>query len=156
MYINNTKAIDLNPEKLINDANNSGQLAIAIKDVWKVSQMPLVSNILYEKHESKARRKNEVNIKVEPGSNNAENVNTVEMQQNYNSVEMKQLPPMLVSVIATDFGNIQHDQISHPNEDEGMSDKRVQEQAKIIYDMNSDDDEEIIGDDITATIVYEK
>ena len=107
LYINNTKAIDLNPEKIMNNANNSGQLAKIIKNAWELSEMPLISNIFYKKNESKARRKNEVIIKVQaaPASKNAETEGAT--QQNFNSVEIIPLPPlpMTMPVVATDFGN---------------------------------------------------
>ena len=107
IYIAKTQAIDLNPEKKIGDANDSGQLSKVIKDAWNLSQVPTVSNIKYQQHESKNRVKNSVNIRVQSVSQNTEN--NTKMQQKINSIEMEPLPAEVLPVIATDRGSGEKD-----------------------------------------------
>ena len=64
MYINNTKAIDMNIEKDINEANETGNLQGIIKDAWNLSSDPMITNIKYEKHASKERQDRTVSLGV--------------------------------------------------------------------------------------------
>eukprot|EP00486_Rosalina_sp_Unknown_P006220 CAMPEP_0201574136 /NCGR_PEP_ID=MMETSP0190_2-20130828/18407_1 /ASSEMBLY_ACC=CAM_ASM_000263 /TAXON_ID=37353 /ORGANISM="Rosalina sp." /LENGTH=101 /DNA_ID=CAMNT_0048001941 /DNA_START=250 /DNA_END=552 /DNA_ORIENTATION=+ len=62
------------------NAKDSGQLAIVIKDAWKLKQLPIISNIKYQGHESKDRRKNTISVRVTSDSTNMEIV--AKMHQN--------------------------------------------------------------------------
>ena len=64
VYIGYTKVIDMNIEKLINNANDSGQLSNIMVESWNLSQKPDIDRIKCEMHESKIRKKQLVNIKI--------------------------------------------------------------------------------------------
>lgn len=94
-HINNTRAIDMNLEREMKAAQQSGQLAEILKNSWKLPSVPLVSNIKYQKHESKKRRKHTAVITVgspramldESQQSQAKHVNT------QISITMTALPP---------------------------------------------------------------
>ena len=64
VYVGYTKAVDMNIEKVVNDAKDSGQLSQIIVKSWDLSGAPSLSDIKYEMHESKARKKQSVNIQI--------------------------------------------------------------------------------------------
>ena len=65
IYMNNTNAIDMKCEKLINDANESGQLPKLIEKAWDLSEEPGITNIKYERHASKISIQNSVTIQMQ-------------------------------------------------------------------------------------------
>eukprot|EP01084_Bolivina_argentea_P148085 258980_1 len=69
IYINNAKAIDLNCKQLIIDANNSGDLVNMVMNSWRLSGVPVISNIKYDRHASQKREDNVVNIAVKSSEN---------------------------------------------------------------------------------------
>ena len=64
IYINNTKAIDMNIEKDVKEANEKGDLQGIIKDAWNLSSTPIISNIKYTKHDSRERKERTVSLKM--------------------------------------------------------------------------------------------
>lgn len=64
IYINYTKAIDMNIENDFNEATKQGQIAEIIASSWTLTSKPNISNIKYAQHESKERKKNTVSLKM--------------------------------------------------------------------------------------------
>ena len=62
--INKTKQIDMNIERMINNAANSGELAQIIKRSWSLSSEPFINNIKSIRHDSKEKEDNTVLIKT--------------------------------------------------------------------------------------------
>ena len=155
IYINNAKAIDLNCENMITDANNSGQLPKAIKAAWSLSEMPVISNIKYVKYASNERKKNAVNIRV----NSADSIAMTEIQ----SANSGSLPPKVLPAIMTDFGsdidtegrNDKHDMTTNYLDiedddddmlDEGHKTRGHDEDMRSTLDINTDGNEQVQHD----------
>ena len=146
LYINNAKAIDLNPEKILIDANNNGQLPTAIKDAWGLNTAPAISNFKYQRHESKDRAKNSVTITVKSEENNVKK--NIEMQQNLNAIEMKPIPTDMMPVASTDYGDGEDssdDDIPTANATAGQHMKDSIDEGDHEIDGNKDGDNDIIA-----------
>ena len=64
IYVNYTKAIDMNIERDFNEANHNGQITKLITTSWKLTSAPNISNIVYTHHVSEERKKNTVTLKM--------------------------------------------------------------------------------------------
>ena len=62
IFITRTKAIDMNIDKDMHSAQQSGELAEIIKASWKLKGVPAISNIQYKIHESKEQKANTIMI----------------------------------------------------------------------------------------------
>ena len=82
LYINRTTSIDKNPKQMIMKANDSEQLPNSIKNTWELSEVPTISNIVYEEHICKDRANNTVNIRSTDEQNTAA---IIQMHQDFNS-----------------------------------------------------------------------
>ena len=84
IYINNTKSIDMNLERKMNEAQNNGELSELIKKGWDLKEGPFIGNIHYEQKQSKHRqdhmvvinfikniskRGSKMNLGIQPGAN---------------------------------------------------------------------------------------
>ena len=113
LYINNAKAIDLNPEMVIINAKRSNQLSMCIKDAWGLTKVPRISNIRYERHESSDRVQNAVVIRLNAVPSNSRNI-----VNNHNIMEMKPLPFQPRVVFGSTQYGIRHDIIEDSVKDE--------------------------------------
>ena len=64
IYINNATAIDMNIDKDIHEAEQSGEIAEIVKSAWDLDEVPTVLNVKYDKHESEERQQNAVFIGI--------------------------------------------------------------------------------------------
>eukprot|EP01084_Bolivina_argentea_P176631 305604_1 len=113
IYVNHTKAIDTNFEKVIHESQRSGELGEIMKNAWSLSSVPLINNIKYEKYESKERRDQTVMIQANKSfdiPNNVEIAMSKVMSHSDMSVEygneVQVLPPRIapVTITAGEFG----------------------------------------------------
>ena len=70
VYIDNVKAIDMDIQKVVNDAKDSGQLAQLLKESWKLDGVPIIENVKCEMHESKVHKEQSVNIQITNNTTN--------------------------------------------------------------------------------------
>ena len=96
MKLNYTKQIDMNIEKLMNDMNQSGELAEILKLSWSLTNTPKISNINVTKHESKERRIHKVVV-----NHKSEDIRDPKgVISTFSKVE---LPPVLPNIAPTDM-----------------------------------------------------
>ena len=62
VYINHTKAIDMNIERDINKAQKSGEIASIVQTAWNLKEFPNITNVECIKHASLERQENTVVI----------------------------------------------------------------------------------------------
>lgn len=112
LYINHTKAIDMNIEKEINDIRASGELARVMKLGWNLNDTPIIDQMNINLQESKTRRNNTVKIQMETQTQALQAVNSVSTQNNQNvkdtdannDLQTMELPAVIPPVSITDCG----------------------------------------------------
>ena len=82
VYVNHTAAIDMGIESAMQLAQRKGELAKIVRDAWRLSSVPLISELNVEKVDSKERRKGMVEIKADSPSS------VVELPERVASVEV--------------------------------------------------------------------
>ena len=77
--MSNTKQIDMNVQKRVNDLHESGRISEILQSSWSLSKEPLISNVVCQRYDSKQRRDNAVTIKSmsQPGSRSPIEMNPI-------------------------------------------------------------------------------
>ena len=62
IYINHTKAIDMNPEGVLKDHMGNGRIAEMVKDTWGLNGLPMITNLNVQRLASKEWKKRTVRL----------------------------------------------------------------------------------------------
>ena len=163
IYINNTKSIDINCNKLLAEAIKSGQVGQIFKECWDLSAVPTVDNQKYKKHESKLRKENTVKIKHEsemigldiPDSllngngNNSVIVHEVDGAVNNSDLPiMPKIPPpvKVVSASMTDMGGLD----SGNNTDDSLD--NIENNAGAMLNKQNQGNESNMSDELNSSL----